>query len=105
MIGYSRAWVLVTAAFLATAACSAGAPEATASSELNLSHVSYDSVLNLEGAALKTALNALVNNQHAVGYNAARKIIFNDPAFLAADGLVECNYTGREVAPNGSSGP
>jgi endonuclease I len=76
------------------------------SSDHNLARsVSYDEMENLRDGDLRKALFDAVKNQQRVGYDNARKIIFNNPAFLNADGVVECNYTGKKVSPNGGTSP
>jgi hypothetical protein len=101
-----RLLAVVAAALVATSGCiaSESEPEATEASENSLTGVSYDSVVNLEGPALRTGLYTLIKGQRALGYDRARDAIFTNKAFLT-NGKVECNYTGRLVSPDGSRIP
>jgi hypothetical protein len=109
--GRSRSkWLfaLVAAALLTASGCSAGPREdgpTEASKSGLVGRVSYDDLENLHGPALRNALNARVKNHRRLGYNRARDVIFGAPAFLGADGLVECNYTGRRVEPDSTRAP
>lgn len=66
---------------------------------------SYDDVASLSGDALKSALLDKIKNHHSLGYNGARKQMFgkNAPGFWNDEGKLECVYTGRAVAANGST--
>jgi len=114
MLGSARFLTLLGSALvcsfasLATVGCSAStAPaddEATESSESSFtSAISYDAVLNLQGEALRDGLFDLVKDHQRLGYNRAREVIFNNAAFLTADRMVECQYTGTLVRANGST--
>jgi hypothetical protein len=93
---------LLTATATLAVGCSAPSNEEVGSSESRIGSISYDAVMNLEGAPLKVALNGLIKNQVRVGYDNARKFLFTDPRFRNADGKLECVYTGRLVTPTGS---
>lgn len=65
----------------------------------------YADLEKLEGAALKRALAAFVGGHRSLGYDRARDALLNDAAFTEADGTLECVYTGRRVAPDGTRSP
>ena len=63
----------------------------------------YEGLEGLEDGALEEALYGLVEGHRSLGYNGARDQMFN--RFDVHDGMIECVYTGRKVAPNGTRTP
>ncbi len=63
----------------------------------------WGSVDGLTGAALEAALRDLVDGHHALSYNGARDVIFT--SLDVVNGMIECIYTGRLVAEDGSRTP
>ncbi len=108
MLG-SRVLAFLTTALLATTGCVASLEEpseATEASESFLSQpVSYESVEGLTDSELKSGLYALIKNHRALGYDRARKHMFSMVGFFGPDGMVECQYSGRKVRPNGTATP
>ena len=101
-----RLLAVIAATLVATTGCAATtADDATESAESPLAKVSYDDVEDLDGAALKNALHDLVKDHKKLGYDRARDVLFSSPAFRRKDGKIECNYTGRLVAPDGTRTP
>jgi deoxyribonuclease I len=110
MLGtYLGRLAFVTAAFIATTGCAATASETTQSSESSISEqtrvVSYESVENLHDTELKNGLFALIKDHRPLGYDRARKQIFTNPTFYGPDGMIECQYSGRKVQPDGTLSP
>jgi endonuclease I len=66
----------------------------------------YASVESLQDGELRTALHELVANHVSLGYDAARDAMFGITGqFDLTDGMLECIYTGRKVAPDGTHIP
>lgn len=65
----------------------------------------YDAIADLSDGALKRALLTRVKDHNRLGYNVSRKVLYSDLAFAAADGKIECTYTGRRVAPTRGAAP